>query len=182
MIAYKFLSAGAVGPFSRFAWTAPAAEGPGGWVEASGPLSLCSNGVHAVRPAALPCWIDEELWAVQLDGDVLEEEGIVVARRGRLVSKVEGWNRVVALEFARACARRAAERARAEPGNEHLVAYARDAADEVQAAVSAQGVATTAYIAAHAAQAGDPDGFGAERAWQATWLVERLRLTNAAEA
>ena len=182
MIAYKFLRAGAVAPFSRFAWPAPAGDRAGAWIEASGPLALCRNGVHALRPAGLPRWIDEELWLVEVDGEMLEQEGIVIARRGRLLSKVERWNRALTLEFARACARRARDTALAEAGNERVAAYARDAADELEAATSAQGVATTAYIAAHAAQAAAPDGFGLERAWQATWLHKRLRLSDAAGA
>ena len=36
---------------------------------------------------------------------------------------------------------------------------------------------TSAYIAAHAALRLDgPPGYGAERAWQSRWLVERLKL------
>ena len=36
MIAYKFLCAGGLGPFSRYAWPLPRSERPGAWVIAPG--------------------------------------------------------------------------------------------------------------------------------------------------
>ena len=54
VIAYKFLRAGAVGPFSGFPW--PVANGgPGDWVAAGDP-ALCRRGVHACRDPDLPWW------------------------------------------------------------------------------------------------------------------------------
>jgi hypothetical protein len=76
--AYKFLARGTLGRFSRFAW--PVDE----WVEATGPLAPCQNGVHACRIEQLPTWIDEEL-----------------------VERVPGWNGECWAEFADACSQRA---------------------------------------------------------------------------
>jgi hypothetical protein len=57
-----------------------------------------------------------------------------------------------------------------------LCGYVLDAVE----ALAAYPVATTAYIAARAASqrsaASEPDPYQAERAWQADWLVRRLRL------
>ena len=125
MLAYKFLRAGAVAPVSSFAWPAPAGSEPGDWIEASGPLEPCANGVHACRMAGLPTWIGDELWAVELGGEIVEFEGVLVARRGRLLSRMQGWNSDTSVEFARACAARAGERAARDAG---LEGYAVDAA------------------------------------------------------
>lgn len=103
MIAYKFLSAGAYGLFSRFAWPAPSNGTPGEWVHADGELEPCLNGVHACADTTLVDWLDEELWEVELEGDVLEAEGTLVAPAGRLVRRVEGWNGDCARRFTDYC-------------------------------------------------------------------------------
>jgi len=177
MRALKFLGAGAVGPFSGVAWPAPApGADAGAWVEAGGVLSLCRSGVHACRPADLPLWICEELWRVELDGDVRSAVGKVVAPRGRLVERVSAWDSKAADELAGACAARAAALGDGAEG------YATDAAGCAREAARRDGApafaaaATCAYIAAHAAAeaAGDPAAYEAERAWQARWMAERL--------
>jgi hypothetical protein len=112
--AHKFFRPGAVAPFSRVAWPRPRAGAPGDWVEASAPLSLCRHGVHACRTRDLPFWIAEELWRVELDGDVLEGRDTVVASRGRLLERVEAWDAVRARAFAEDCASRARDEAVSE--------------------------------------------------------------------
>jgi hypothetical protein len=87
MIAYKFLEDGAVGPFSGFRWPAP-----GEWVEATPPLELCRGGIHACTEEALSEWFSDELWTVELDGEIASHEGIVIAERARLLDRIEGWN------------------------------------------------------------------------------------------
>lgn len=103
MIAYKFLSAGRTGFFSGFAWP-PAGE----WVVPDGPVVDCLRGIHALRFEELLDWIDDELWEIELDGTVAERDGMLIAERGRLVRRIEGWNEEVASTFARSCATRAA--------------------------------------------------------------------------
>lgn len=103
---FKFLSHGAVGLFSGFRWPRPDATGPGEWVYAAGALDLCRNGLHACRPADLPYWLQEELYVVELDGQVIEHERLVLARRGRLRERVDAWSRESAYEFSSACALR----------------------------------------------------------------------------
>ncbi len=104
MIAHKFLSRGAVGLYSGFRWPTPEGGEPGAWVMVTGPLVAGSNGVHACDTGALADWLDDELWLVELDDDqCLRADGLLVARRGRLLRRLEEWNEQTAEEFARAC-------------------------------------------------------------------------------
>src|SRR5687768_16278909 len=99
--AWKFLAAGAVGPFSRVAWPTPAPAGPGDWVRAREPGALCMGAVHACRIADLPWWLNDELSEVELEGDVTPARRKVMAERGRLVRRVEAWGPAAAEAFAR---------------------------------------------------------------------------------
>ena len=93
MIAYKFLDEGRVAPFTGVRWPEP-----GSWLE-SDRVELCVSGVHACRIRDLPYWLRTELWEVELEGDVVEGERLVAARRGRLVRRVEAWNDAVGASF-----------------------------------------------------------------------------------
>jgi hypothetical protein len=206
LIAYKFLCAGRVAPFTRHVWPEP-----GGWVTAGGSTDVCLNGVHACTPDDLPRWLDDELWEIELDGRIVTGEGKVAAERGRLVRRIHGWNAGTAGDFALACAMRArdhvlwalrqdgaAAREIAQPLSEAFnagmildAAQATDqtvrpesltalgyAADAASTALDGES-ATTAYVAAHAAGVIRGDAASdAERAWQADWLSERLELTG----
>ncbi len=104
MVAYKFLSAGAVGLFSGFRWPVPSADDQGVWVSVDGPLEPYSNGIHACRVRHLPYWINDELWTAELADEMTEEERVLVARRARLVRLVADWSADTARELAEACA------------------------------------------------------------------------------
>lgn len=100
---YKFLATGAVGPFSGHPWPPPGGSHEHGeWVTAEDGLEPCRSGLHICRPADLPFWVHEELYAVDVDGPVAEYESFVLARRARLVHRV-GWGRGAAGAFSRAC-------------------------------------------------------------------------------
>jgi hypothetical protein len=103
VIAHKFLSRGAVGLYSGFRWPTPEGGEPGSWVMVTGPLVAGSNGVHACDAGALADWLDDELWLVELDDQCLRADGLLVARRGRLLRRLEEWNERTAEEFAHAC-------------------------------------------------------------------------------
>ena len=162
MIAFKFLRAGGIAPFTGFHWTrgtwvsAPAGGGPG-------------TGVHACRVGHLPFWVDDDLWRVELDGETAEHATQVEGRRGRLLERVSGW---APAAFADACARRAQEYA-ARSGTAELQDYAK---------LASRGMAGNsgfmAAVAAVAASGGDRAAFARERAWQARWLAETLKLTD----
>lgn len=111
MHAFKFLSAGGHGIFSDFSWPLPADDKPGAWVAASLPLEPCLNGIHVCREDDLPYWIDDELWTIELRGEVATQNRMIVAEEGRLVARVDDWNPETAMSFAETCALRARGRA-----------------------------------------------------------------------
>jgi len=161
---YKFLREGRVGPFTGFRWE------PGEWVEAGSPV-LCDRGVHACRPGDLPFWLNDELWEVELGGEVAEGERKLVAERGRLVERVDGWDADAAQKLGDASAARARGLSDARPGDAMARAFAEDA--ERRAGQGRAYVAT--YIAAVTAEhSGGPEGRDAERAAQAAWFDELL--------
>jgi hypothetical protein len=200
MIAYKFLRAGRIGPFSGFEWPARA------WVRADHETHACRYGIHACRTQDLPWWLADELWEVELDGPIRIAEHKIIAPAGRLLSRIDRWTSACAQEYGEACAWRACDSAvaaltraghRADADTlaacatlDDLLLSARDLAEHVadtrisltiagDGAVRAlSGAApTSAYIAAHAALRLDgPAGYAAERTWQTRWLVERLGL------
>jgi hypothetical protein len=202
-LAYKFLRAGRVGQFSGFRWPEP-----GVWVQAAEDLAPCRSGIHACRTSDLPWWLGEELWVVELRGELRREEHKVVAPAGCLRSRIDRWTAARAQEYADACAWRARDSAvlalaragHADAADElarsdtldRLLPVARRLAAEtpdsrISLTIAADGAfravtgaaPTAAYIAAHAAlRIGGPEAYAVERAWQARWLVERLELES----
>ena len=200
MIAWKFLSAGRIAPFTRYAWPMP-----GHWVEADGGAVVCFDGVHACRAMDLPFWVDDELWEVELDGAIDMADGKLAAERGRLTRRVAAWNAATADDYGLACTLRARDHAlhalrrtgvhvddlehaftvravanaarvaeRDGPATARIAtAFAADAADS---ALDGQ-PATAAYVAAHMAGVlRTAEAEEDERRWQAAWLAERLEL------
>ena len=49
MIVYKALKPGNISQYQGYYWPVPQFGEPGQWVEASGELGLCSNGIHVLR-------------------------------------------------------------------------------------------------------------------------------------
>ena len=164
MQALKFLRPGRVAPFAKVTWPEP-----GRWLESDGRPELCRAGVHALLPEVLATWIAEELWRVELDGGEAAAPGIVVAPRGRLVSRIEEWNDETAREFARACAAHVGAAATGRAAD-----YATDAAASAEEALADYTATTVGYMAAHAAEALREGGFADERRWQSLWLADRL--------
>jgi hypothetical protein len=163
MIAYKFLDDGAVGPFTGFCW--PVGE----WVDAGG-VDPCLEGLHACRVRDLPVWLGRELWEIELDGALIEQERKLVARRGRLTRRVDVWDRRSAREFGHFCARRTRERVGYVPV---LAGYVAD----VERFVAEDRIAIAGFAAARAAERRDgPPAYEEERLAQAAWLAERLGL------
>jgi hypothetical protein len=172
--AYKFLQRDGTTLLTGFKW--PVGE----WVEVDGVLAWCGNGIHACRIKDLPHWLGRELWAIELEGEVLAAPDAVVARRGRLVERIDAWSGSVAQEFGDHCARRATDLA---SGNPSVAGRASDArADTANGWISA-----AAYVAA--AVAGEVGSglragplyqhhFLAERTRQSWWLEHRLKLRD----
>ena len=72
-----------------------------------GTLEPGSNGVHALRTRHLVDWIDDELWLIELADDVEEIDDMLVARRGRLLRRIQSWDQEAAREFGENCIWRA---------------------------------------------------------------------------
>jgi hypothetical protein len=164
LIAYKLLEPGRVAPFSRVVWPEP-----GEWLEVES-VDPCRSGIHACRALQLPPWLAlGELWEVELDGVVVDERK-VVARRGRLVRRVDEWDTAAQRAFGVACGEVTARRAERFP---ELQVFADDIAVGQPAPVAG-------YMAARAAELqGGPVEYDAERRRQADWLVGHLRLRTA---
>lgn len=166
MIAYKFLGRDRLGILSGFAW--PVGE----WVEVEPPLEPSRRGVHACRPRDLPHWLDEELWAVELDGATVEGGRMVVAERGRLLDRVEGWNADTLCELAAVTLARRG----------HDAALCEDAAFWDEPISTTYMAAHSAGLDAECAGRGYWTGFGEERDAQAAWLQDRLGIPSLAPA
>ncbi|WP_433927253.1 hypothetical protein AB3662_29575 [Sorangium cellulosum] len=204
MRALKFLGEGGVGPFSGFRWPLPEGGAPGGWVEASEATRACSRGVHACLPADLPYWLAPELYVMELGGAVTRAELKLVAPRGRLLGRIEGWTGERARELAVAAVLHARDTAVAilcaeaeapiadriaacadVTALQDTLAGASPSSDRGKlaleylddAACSLASPAVSAYCAARVGL--DRRGYLAERAWQAEWLARALGLWEA---
>jgi hypothetical protein len=163
LIAYKFLTTGRVGRFTGFHWE------PDVWVEAAR-ADRCEAGIHACRVSDLPIWLDDELWEIELGGEVVAGEHKVVATRGRLGRRVERWAPGLAHEFGRFCVQRTRERVGFIPFLSGFVA-------DVERFVAQDRTAIAGFAAARAAELRDgPAAYDQERGAQAAWLANQLQL------
>jgi hypothetical protein len=189
VVAFKFLRAGRISPFAGVAWPEPGH----GWVRAAARPGPCRRAVHACRVRDLAYWVDQTLWRVELAGDVVQTPSKLVAERGRLVERVDGWPGAAGAFVADCVARigqlLARAREREDAKNIHfLTSYLDDVAqDEDPASVS--------YVAAHAAglvgwtaeealeavPSGVDNPFDRERRRQSGWLADRLGLPGTGE-
>jgi hypothetical protein len=163
LIAYKFLRSGGVGRFTGFRWAVDV------WTEAEA-ADPCRAGIHACRIRDLPLWLDEELWEIELGGDIVEGDRKVVAMRGRLTRPIQPWTPALSKEFGRYCAQRTRERVGYVPVLSGFV-Y------DVERFVAQNRIAIAGFAAARAAELRDgPAAYAAERTAQASWLADRLGL------
>ncbi len=163
MIAYKFLAEGQVAPFTRFRWQV------GEWVEADA-VRPCGSGVHACRVRDLPYWLGPELWEIELEGEIVEQERKVVASRGLLVRRREEWTPSLLDAFADDLLRRTRLRFGSVP-------IASGYATDIERFRSQRRFGLAAFAAARAAELAEgPGAYDAERLRQAKWLAEPLGL------
>jgi hypothetical protein len=97
---YKWFLGGRVDPHSEkdTAWPDPASGG--GWFKMGGTRGTLLNKQpsFATTIERLPEGIWEELWLVDLDKPVTSQ-GLVHAKRGRLVKRIDAWNETAATSF-----------------------------------------------------------------------------------
>jgi len=171
---FKFLERDGIGPLTGFRWRA------GEWVEAQGPLAVCGNGAHVLRAQDLAHWMHQELWRAEIEGDQIEGGDCLVARRVRLIERVDAWTSGGASRFARACHDRVGAlvaQATIPAVKEHLANYhwavgwhCEHDNPAMAGYVSALGIAQITTI-------GTPvECYRRERDWQSDWLVRELRL------
>ena len=106
MRAYAFLDPAATDYVSGVRWPVPDDRGPGAWLEAGADSPL--RGYPADQ---LLWWLDQQLWEVELAGDVHETDRSVLGARGRLLAPVDAWTPDVARELTTDCALRLRDRA-----------------------------------------------------------------------
>jgi hypothetical protein len=161
--ALKFLGEGHVAPFTGLRW--PVGE----WVEARA-VDPCREGVHALRARDLPYWLGRELWEIELDGEIVEQDRKVVASRGRLVRRIDAWTPALLDTFADDLLRRTKLRVG------HIASVGGYVGDIARyRAQRRYGLA--AFAAARAAEvSGGAADYDRERRRQAEWLAARLAL------
>lgn len=167
-VAYKFTQPATRSRFTGFEW--PVGE----WVEARGAVGLCTNGIHACRVEALPRWVDDVLWRIELDGVEVEQEGVLVARRGRLLERIDAWNAETSRELARSCATRV--RAFAAEHRDPLLQRRAEMIPQIADGPDPSATALSMYTTAHALDDVLPGSYWEERRRQADWLREQLDL------
>jgi hypothetical protein len=161
MIAFKFLDEDGTAPFTGFRW--PVGE----WVDA-GRVEPCRAGIHALRAHDLPYWLGAQLWEIELDGELSEQERKVVAERGRLTRRREEWTPELLDEFTADCLTRARRKFGSVPTLSGFVA-------DIERFRAQRRTGLAAFAAARVAErAGGPAAYERERRRQAAWLAERL--------
>jgi hypothetical protein len=80
----------------------------GEWVEVSGELIPCENGIHLCREQDLVHWLGKDIYEAEYDGKMVETEDKIVVRRARITNHLSNWNERTARLFACWCARQVA--------------------------------------------------------------------------
>jgi immunity protein 5 of polymorphic toxin system len=186
-LALKFLDEGGIGPYSGFSWPLPNGK-PGRWVKATGPLAACESGIHACTVDQSYRWLRAECYVIELGGRVIENDDKLVARKGRLLYRVRGWNDKNARLFAADCAehvlhlfeKQRPKDQRPRKAIEAARAYAKDPSEaNKRAGAAARAAARAAAWDAAGAAAGDAAGAAA---WDAAGDAARAAAGAAARA
>jgi hypothetical protein len=156
---YLFLRSGQKASLRETRWPAPEAGAPGAWIEAG--ADAPPDSIQAYPLGELPWYLDEELWEVELGGDLRREGHAFVAERGRLLNRVDAWTPEVAAELVEACAFRlrdacadALARAGLEPeANDLAECTSLDALERVGSAIAGRSADPASDLAGFTADA-----------------------------
>jgi len=159
-------------------WPLPVGDAPGEWRAVEDELVPCERGLHVCRREDLVHWLGPVIWTAEIDGEYRVEDTKIVARRGRLVTRVTTWTEQSARLFAADCAERAlvAERAAGrEPDSRawQAVAVARAYARGEVTAVALSAARSAAESAARSAS---------WFTWSAAWSAARSAESAARSA
>ena len=159
---------------------------PGTWLEVTGDLIPCENGIHLCREKNLIEWLGPVIWLAEYDPtEIIECNGKIVVRRARLVKQFKTWNAKTARLFACDCAERVLPIFEKQypndfrPRNAILAsrkfANGKISKNSMDAAWDAAGDAARAAARDAAWAAWDAaDAAGAERKWQTRRLMKIL--------
>jgi hypothetical protein len=78
----------------------------GRWRSVTGEIVPCENGLHLCRADHLPDWLGPVIWEAEADSEVIDAGNKVVARRARVIRRLDTWNERTARLFAADCAER----------------------------------------------------------------------------
>lgn len=90
---YKALNDG-VSPYQRYRWPLPNGDQPGDYVTASGKPKLCSMGVHGYLKRASAEVSGNQVFEMEIEGDIVKDHEKAAGRRGRLIRQLSGTKTV----------------------------------------------------------------------------------------
>jgi hypothetical protein len=108
MTLYKVLCEDGSTVFGHGRWNLPTDDRPGEWMpKITGELIPCKNGYHLCgRLFDLVLWLGPAIYKAQIDGETIDCDNKIVARRARLLRRIDAWNNRAARLFACDCAER----------------------------------------------------------------------------
>jgi len=147
---------------------------PGRWRSVSGELEPCRRGLHLCRAQDLVHWLGPVIWEAEAEGELIETDDKVVARRARIIRRVDTWDERTARLFACWCAEQALPYA--------LPAHRETLAETIRVVRAyAEGQATdAAWSAARSAQSA-AESAARSAARSAAWSAARSAAESAAE-
>lgn len=151
-------------------WPLPKGGKPGEWLEVSGSIVPCRNGLHVCEKSDLVHWLGPAIFLCEVSGETVRDEHKSVVAKARLVSRINTWNDRTARLFAADCADKAirdwqkASGKKCDPRSHAAIRAARE---------FASGNITAAELSA-ARSAAESAAWAAERSAAWSWQTKRL--------
>ena len=96
MVVFKALKDG-VSPIQRYPWPLPTDGQPGAWVDTVGKPALCANGVHGYLDRKKAESAGNQVFEMEIEGDIVKDHEKAAGQRGRLIRQLSG-NRSITLD------------------------------------------------------------------------------------